>query len=266
MEFEGFAKDVVRFERKKLILPVLMLVILISAVTLGSHLRAQEVDEELIENSQQEWENGILIFAENHLYNQSIDESIRERQQRADDKLEKENQEIMNRPIVKSGALLFVVYESNLYPLLPSSLTSKKDDSLLFKKSDGYFMTEAYPAALAERLYLRHRISNLHQEINNSRDNWTLGETRQAFDDITSVEYPDDRILTHLKNSNDSKLVVPTGINTESRESWREPIVENNIKEVQFYHFIPSAVLTFIIYYLLSGLLLEVFRVARTKV
>ena len=268
LDYKGFIRRVVRYERKKIVLPVLMLVVLISAVGLGSHLRSENVDREVVENSQHTMENLTIIFTEHKYFNQSIDMSQRERSQRMSKRMQQETRQIMNLPTVRAEVYLFgFVYNSGLYPLLPSAIPGQEDNSILFTRNDGYFLTDTTPKTLAEISYFNYRMEKLNKKINNSRENWTLEKYRNRVEKIRSIEYPDERITTYLKDSNSSSfrglMSAGTVANTEGA---LKPVIQEEMREVKFYHFVPAALATFLLYYFVSELFIEIFRLVRSKV
>jgi hypothetical protein len=243
-----------------------MLVVLISAVGLGTHLRSENVDREVLENNQYTMENMTIILTEHKYFNQSIEMTSRERSQRMSEKMRSETRQIMNLPTVRAEVyMLGSVYYSNLFPLLPSYLPGEKSKSIIFSKDNGYFLTDAYPEMLAEIEYFQHRIENLNRKVNSSRGNWTLKKYRNRVENIKSVKYPDEKIITYLENKSETRDPRKFGglVRTDELSNYA---TQNKIKEVRFYHFIPSAIATFLIYYILSGLIIEIFRLLRSEI
>jgi hypothetical protein len=271
MQYKGLIRRVVRYERKKIVLPILMLVVLISAVGLGSHLRSENVDREVLENSQHTMENATIILVEHKYFDQSIDISQRERAHRMSERMQRENRQIMNLPTIRAEVyLLGLVYKSGLYPLLPSAIPGQETSSILFSRNDGFFLTNTIPKTFAEISYFQYRTEELNKEINNSRENWTLERYRNKVDEIRSIDYPDKRITKYLRNLNSSDLEDSIPADTigsiANMEGALNSVIQKEVKEVAFYHFIPSALSTFLLYYLVSGLFVEIFRIMRSKI
>lgn len=267
MEFADFVKSILNYEGKKVILPFLMCIILISTAFLGSHLRSENVDREFVENSKKGVENLNMLLTEQRFFNDSIEKSTRERSQEISKRLQNNEKRIMNQPGLKlEKYLLGFVYESNLYPLLPSSLPAQESNSIIFSKQEGYFLTETYPETMAEIAYFQHKTGEINNEINSSRENWTLQKYRDRVEKIKRVDYPDSKIIDYLEEERAksfSELFSDTGIDSSVSLN---PVIEGEIKEIKVYHYIPAAISTFILYYFLSGIIIKLFRFLRSEI
>lgn len=100
--------------------------------------------------------------------------------------------------------------------------------------------------------------------IEENRENWTLQRFRSKASEIEQTEYSDPEIAQYLKDpllpvedGAEAAPTLPLGVGLDSL--MLEPL-ESGIKEVRFYHFIPSFLATFALYYVINAFIVAGLR------
>nr|EGQ39670.1 MAG: hypothetical protein J07AB56_03980 [Candidatus Nanosalinarum sp. J07AB56] len=176
-------------------------------------------------------------------------------------------------PVTKAPFLVGATYSADAFPLLPGqpSIFSyfgdfngiPLTDYTIFPRSKGYVVSEDLVGALAETTYRNRRYAEISRKIESNPENWTLQKFRSKTEQIDSVTYPDREITQYVAESDlmlsvDPSVTGPT-LPVTGRIDVLAPL-ETGVKEVRFYHFIPSFVATFVLYYVINALIVSGFR------
>jgi hypothetical protein len=259
--------DILSYERKKLVLPVLMCLVLSFTLVMGVQFRSQGIDERLTSESVEMMTNlSVLQLKEDH-FNESLTASERRSLMPPNQSYSERNFESLRWEAAISGSM--ALYRTPLFMMVPESenfATTFWGDSvpkaLPFKYDPGFrYITKESPESLALIQYRSSAITNLSKRVNSS-ESYTLEQVEADLDRIRSVE-PYDRAI--VENYGD----VVAGSSSISRERQvqkiREGLEDGVIKEIQLYHFIPTYLATFVFWYLLSGGALSGYRRSKLR-
>ena len=159
----------------------------------------------------------------------------------------------------------FIATETVLYPLNPETIGSLHSSSLeisypSINPKNGYVWSKEYIAGGLEVHYYAKEYTKLGQDLNSS--NISFEEYRNRTNSIKSEEYGDGEIAETVIPFNQSghgtvSLFESSDI---SEERLYELIENDEFKEVQLIHFIPTILSTFLMYYIVSGMILICWR------
>lgn len=260
-DIQDLALEVVRFEKKKAILPLLMVSVLLISVIYGLHLRdSRQLDEQLTHNSRSAMTNMTVIMMKEQYF--PVESGVDENNSlRATEKVsrnaERNAKQILSQKRRMLLAPAVIALSTDIYPLTPGNRlidNYRLDDteSIIFRFKDGYVATRERVATLSEIFYRQRQFSGLVKRSNST--NMSYSEFQKEVRKIKSVEYSDPELRQSLFDNG-----LPEGM-----EHFPEEVEDNfrqdNWKELQLIHFAPSAIATFIIYYLLSGLAVASYR------
>jgi hypothetical protein len=278
-ESRDVAMKVVRFEKKKLILPLLMTLLLLGSVVYGTNLRDNVGLDEKVMNNSLEVMTGLTvnILASEYYPNQSglTNRSILERENKALSEANKlENRKYSNQFI--SLAPAFLALNTEIYPLSPGSAVSlmtedriKYTSQLTFPARDAYISSREIPASAIEIRYRMRKLVELEEEANKTDMNYS--EFQQKIEDIKSLDYGDRELRNYVfdnssteddENSNNFRRNQRglLGFWNTDYDNIKDNLKNDDWTELQTIHFIPSLIASFLLYYLLSGLILTGYR------
>lgn len=258
VKIRNLVLEVVSFEKKKTVLPVLMVSILLLSVAYGLHLRdSQSLDEKMTDKSRSVMANLTIIQLESDYFpvksginNQT---SLRESQERINENTDlsfsKKNKIMLAPAIFALG--------TDTYPFTPGNnlddlYLEDNSQSILFPFKDGYVATKEQVTSLSEIMYMQKEFENLEQRLNST--NMSYSEFQAEISEIKSVSYADSELRQSL-----FKDGLPERMNNFPNE-LNDNFRQDNWKELQLIHFIPSAIATFVLYYLLSGIAVVSYR------
>jgi len=255
-------RQVVRFEKKKILLPLILVLVLTVSVFYGLELRDnQELDKKHMDAQLEQMTELTIISIESQYYpdtselrtKSEIEEASKDIGKRADRKAKISSSKYI--PVVPA---IFSI-ESPLIPLTASStiIYGKPRQSLLFGLENGYVVSRENLETFSELQYRKGKFEELRREIN--ENNMSYQEFQQKVKDIRSVEYKDEELRNYTF---DNSSVIENYSYTKDLAGYlpQKKLRNNDFREIQFYHFIPSLAATFIVYYLLTGLILTGLR------
>lgn len=247
--------EILKYDKKKLILPGLMICLLVSSLMYGSYLRDQaNKDQKIIDQFKDENTNynearlELEYFPNQTEYNNT-------------DEIETQNKD--NRITRTDQVLLmpFIATETVLYPLNPKTIGSLHASSLelsypSINPENGYVWSKEYIAGGLEIYYYAKEYSKLDQDLNSS--NISFEEYKNRANSIKSEEYGDGEIAETVIPFNQSGYSTVSLFESSdiSEERLYELIENDEFTEVQLIHFIPTILSTFLMYYILSGMIL----------
>lgn len=192
---KNFKYEMLHFEKKKLILPILAVMVILSAVFLGGHLRSQGFEEETMNASLYAMTELTVIFLENSEFNESVSLSSRERRELVDEKARKMNpmEEPLlswsNAPVITEGVFLGAIYQTPFFPVAPGDMRGpylgRSEKSVFFPAKKGYVLTKEMPETLALIFYRQHALGQLGERMED-RTNLTHWEFQQRVREIKS--------------------------------------------------------------------------------
>ncbi|MFB6181265.1 MAG: hypothetical protein ABEJ93_05300 [Candidatus Nanohalobium sp.] len=250
-----FLKKVFRPEKKKMILPAFMTLILLVGIASGMHLRSQGVGEIYSENIRSGVLNSMVIDAEHRYFNDSINKSRKERISGMEGRSDWSEGVFMKA----EAGLVGLIVGTNVFPMSPETAMFSGTSSSVYKLKDRYLIEE-YPKAVVEQVYYGYRLRKLEERIENNPGEWDLKRFRRKVEDIRSVRYPDREIISYLEEVKDRSKENVQARGGVFEESTLKNLVNQDVKEVRFYHFLPTVLATFLIYYLVSCILFGLYR------
>lgn len=249
-------------EWKKLVLPSLAVFFMLFSILGLYNIRATGIDAEVTQTSFESIHNRGVEYGEKFAYNISMNQS------RTD--IEKPAQEWMQNPVnFASVGSIFAVYWSPTFLLEPSdTLLLENPDSTFFKPSQGYFLSREVPETLLKIRYTGLKSQQVMLEAN--RTNMSLSTYRERMNRIGNVTLNDSvvRELEQLRNQS-RPLGDPTaGVvgNLEGGFDLRDVYLDQGFQEVQWYHFAPGLIATFVFWFVVNALMVESVRKVRELV
>jgi hypothetical protein len=269
-EMKKFGYEVIRFEKKKLILPVLAVMVILSAVLILGQMRSQGVDEKAVNSSVTAMTGLTVVFIEAEHFNDSIDKPRRQRRKMVYEKAERIRPDFTSSLMTAEGFLLGSIYLTPFFPVAPGGLIVPsmtgvgESKALLFPSTKGYYLTEEAPEALVMISYRQKALNDLGERVN--KTNMTLEEFRNRVESIKSTDLQSRELKRTVLNQSElrssrkfSGMVGNLDSGFDQSDIERQ-VVEGEIKEIGLIHFIPAMFIAFTWNYLLSGLLITVFR------
>ncbi|MEF8880342.1 MAG: hypothetical protein V5A72_00745 [Candidatus Nanohaloarchaea archaeon] len=254
------------FEKKKLILPILGILILTSFLAGFYNYRANQYGEKQAADRGIADFNSMAVRLEHDYFNESFSRTEYDRANQfypanqADIAMTKD-------PLYLPLMVGSYAYRSNLFPLMPSSSETLRarsfglfrSNSLLFPASSGYVLSEDIFYSKMEWNTKKYRLQKLDRRVNNS-NNWTLTELREEIDSIRNSDTTKEEMLSYIESIDSRNERTPA-----RKEKVKQLIKNNDVKEVNIWHFIPAFIATFTVYYLISGILVLGVRNIRAR-
>lgn len=257
-------QEIVQFEKKKLILPILLVFVLTGSILYGLDVRDnQRLDEEILDTQPAMTELVTLNIKSDHYPNASGLKTEADRKEASNEIIERTNREseILKGNFIPAMPAVFAI-ESRLIPLTPSKIVYggvSNENSLVFSLKDGYVVSKEPFEVLSEIQYRQRKLEELNREVNES--NVSYQKFQQEVEEINSKEYKDEELRDYLFSENSSMGEENQfKISGLPYSDLKEALRNDSLKEIQFYHFLPSLFATFIAYYLFSGLIITGLR------
>lgn len=256
---ENFARDTLKFEKKKLILPSIAVLIILIAFFLGSHLRSEGVDSRLVETNTEYALDRQISYSEEELFNRTFNETraeeISDRSMRTNPLRRPDRYEPYNLLMAEYAALT-AVYSSPFYPIAPGH--SQK--ALIFTPDRGYYLTEEVPHGATVRVYRIEAMENLREKTNNS--DMSIEEFRSEVELIRSreVNSPELEQQVQTRQPEDRILRLAGNLGPEEPEQMIGQTLENQVKEIGLLHLVPAILGALIWNYIISGVILTGWR------
>jgi hypothetical protein len=268
-------KQVLRPEKRKMILPVLMCLFLALTVALTMVFRAQGLEQQYSEPVLEGSSELRKLSLEAQYFNESVSADVRNKARTELESFERQwRSDLFSLdPVSKAPFLIGGAYFSDAFPLLPAqpsivgAATTGSDNQFTdfpFPRSKGYVLSEDLFAAQAKLFYIQRRYSLLSSKIEENRENWTLQRFRSKASEIEQTEYSDPEVPQYLKDpllpvEDGAGPVAESPLSMGADSLVLEPL-ESGIKEVRFYHFIPSFLATFALYYVINAFIVAGLR------
>jgi hypothetical protein len=284
-----FLKNALKLEKKKLILPSLIVLTLSISIIGGLYLRdVSEYDENLFGGLKEtDLETQRLSIERNIYANQSFVSNLSEREfynYRSEqlDEIEGKYMDKLKDHYNFFYTTLPVLYSLNtpLIPLTPSNsnylgLRESKDEGVLYTRDNGYVISKHAINYYSSIIYYQNYMYSNYANLSKKPD---LKEFRDFVSDLKNsqeLNKSQKREVIDLIKGDHEERDYEMSNKTVSYGSaigfYRNPIpdrdkyLNNKITEVKFFHFIPSLIATFILYYLISGFLIELVRTHLSK-
>lgn len=263
--------EIAAFEKKKLVLPILTVMLLLSGVFVLEDMRNQEIFEKTSEKNVDRMANLSIMYAETNFFNGSIDYNREDRVESWEPEENawanlRENQKFKYYlGFYSAGA----VYKTPLYPIAPGGTSlgiltgSSRSKHTVFGLKQGYVLLEAPINSMVRIAYMQERYGQLSDRVNRSPENWTLEDYRERAYEISDAEVTDPEVREFVLETEGENAVLDPMRN--QRYDLAERAVKGELKEVGPVHFIPAAVVAFIWIYILSGTGLTGIRTVREK-
>jgi len=269
-------KQVLRPEKRKMILPVLMCLFLALTVALTMVFRAQGLEQQYSEPVLEGSSELQKLSLEAQYFNESVSADVRNKVRTELESFERQwRSDLFSLdPVSKAPFLIGGAYFSDAFPLLPAqpsivgAATTGSDNQFTdfpFPRSKGYVLSEDLFAAQTKLFYVQRRYSLLSSRIEENRENWTLQRFRSEASEIEGAEYSDPEVAQYLKDppptiKDDNAEAVVTPLLSIGVDSLVLEPLESGVKEIRFYHFIPSFLATFALYYVANAFIVAGLR------
>lgn len=278
--WQYFGREVIRFEKSKLILPIIALLII--AVFAGGvhHLRAEDVDRKMAGNLSQVlyWSlAGVSFQAFNRTeeVNRTIDR-YHNRSDRARSQFNSLRRSYfgfsnnLGVPLKPDSLALgsgLAIYTTNLFPLHPpirppivgsdrSYTYIGYKAGILSLPTSNYVLSKEVWTETANLVYREDLLKNLTDRTNKSPGEWTVEEVDREVKEISQQSLEENHMKYLKQRSEKEENEIKEVVQHLNLEGY----APKKLVEVQWYHFLPAAIMAFILYYLVNGLLLVLYR------
>jgi len=270
---KNFLLDIISFEKQKLVLPVLAVMVIFSAMLLGGHMKSQNFDEQMVQTSINLVTLSTAVEVEENYFGDQTDNTVNQRLDRMIQQADSSTSDIRESALVQAEmALLGVIYESPLFPVAPGGdvrnvktgrntiiVDSGSDKALFFTNEKGYYLTDEWPDGMAVAYYRFRFLSQLSSSIESGDRNPTLQEYRQYISTMRSHEADSEDVASAVSSYDTGEPDVRT------RRMMRHA-VNDEVKEIGVVHFLPAIMAAFIWNYLLSGIILVSYRRLKPRI
>lgn len=251
--------EILRYDNKKLILPIFMTCILLGSLMYGSYLRDYtNKDQKVIEQSKD-------IISSNFEANLETEYFPNRTEYNNTEDIETQTTDTRFTQADRFLLMPFGATETPLYPMNPETLgmldlNSVELSNPLINAEDGYVWSEDYIDGVFEINYYAIKYSNLNQDLN--RSNISFEEYKNRTNSIRSEEYNDGKVTETIIPFNRTQHgAISAFETTDVSEDKMYNLIENDgFKEVKLIHFIPTIIGSFLMYYILSGVILVGWR------
>jgi hypothetical protein len=256
-----------------------MTLILFTSLLYGFHLRDdRKVDSKITEISKNSMANLTIRFTKKEFYPEKSGFENESRYEKLSRKISDRNSQKTSELFgIKEKILIIpagLATESIIYPLAPGTpiqyLNGPLDYQLqnpFLTSGKAYVVSKELPSSLVEISYTQGELSDLLDKANNS--DLSYQEYQEEAEEIKLAEYQDKNVRKQVfspeNNSQDNFDMFPGGYvgSVESKKSYDRLVKRtknNNLKELQLIHFVPSLFASFAMYYLLSGIVITGWR------
>lgn len=239
-----FLSEAFQLEKKKLIMPVLMSLLLFAGA--ASTLTLQDgLSETVAENSLNAMTELTVLFITENQYNSTLNTSVEERQEDLRMRNEIRQLEVEARPLFHTRVLLSnFAFKSGLFPLAPEAERPIISDKVAAK-------------SFALMMYRQERLQQLGRKANRS-ENYSYSEFQADVEEIKSKKWDSPEVQQFLDNYSNSETTGPAF--GRLGDELIEKAKTGNFSELSYASFIPSIIATFIAYFVLNALLVETGR------
>jgi hypothetical protein len=255
-----FSREVVQFEKKKAVLPLVITLLLLGSVVYGLHLREnEEVDEQTFDTLYNSHLNGTeLIVSHEYFPNESGLETKQ--------KLKSESHKISEIRWEELDELRLYFKWTQMFGKLsimsPGSILAEEKGYPPVNTKNGYVRSKELVENTA---FNYHRMAETKEIIGSAnKSRLSYQDFQRNFDKLRKASYDEAKDSLVAQRKTEGGYVFPGMVQLDYYNLKLENIQENyrndSWKEVQFYHFIPTFIATFIAYYLAIGFILAAFR------
>ena len=267
----AFIREIVSFEKKKLVLPILAILLLSSFLVGLYNYRANHYGEKQAVDRGIADFNSSAVRIEHEYFNDSFSETEHERA----NQFYPANQadiEMTNDFLYISIMIGGYAYQSNIFPLMPSSTRTLqargygifKDKTILFSPTTGYVFSEDVFYSRLEWDVKEHQLNELDRKVNESPENWTLEELRAEIDSIRNSNINKEEMSEFIDSLKERRFA--SEVDSGRIEKVKQMVQNDKIREVKLWHFIPAFMATFALYYLINGIIVVGIRNIRMRV
>jgi uncharacterized coiled-coil protein SlyX len=249
------AEELLDPEWKKLVLPVILTSIMVFSIFGLYNIRMSGIDQTAVEETRHRMVDMVNGHIQEEAYNNTVEPP------EADDPVG----EWMSDPVnIVSAGSLFVVYQTPLFLLEPGDpLLVSGSSATIFTGEDGYFLSTEIPAGQIKIMYQEQRIEELNGKAANQSINST--EYRERMNRLKDLELNES--MARQVSEMDSEVTGAAGIAmVKDAPDLADIYLEKGFHEIQFHHFVPGLIVTFVFWYLVSAVLVESFRRIRELV
>lgn len=259
----GQIRDIFKPRTVSIAIPLLIVLIVTGSVMYGLHVRdSDELDAQYIEPTRDHVIDMVgLQLAYEHYPNQIDIANESEISARAD-QIQQRAREQRQQAVAEQNylAALFPAIIAVSGPIIPLTPTATYmdtiDDSLLFSSADGYVITREIPETVAELVYIENKLLSLRDQVTNS--SMSYEQFQAELETIRETRY-NETVGQYVAQSNDEDdgyIGIGTMSITTNIDSTIENYQANTWTEVGLIHFIPGLLATFVLYYVLTSLLI----------
>lgn len=273
MDYKQILYSLFHFEKKKLILPIISTLVILSFVAGVYDYRGHNYGQIQAEVQGSEEFNRVVADLEHEFFNSSFshtkeygeptEEHLKEIQDQEWRNQLNEKFDLKNNPTRYLIAISGSTYRTPLFLLMPSNEATfysaglNREKSLIFPAASGYvFSKDAFYSEL-EWNVKGTKLARLSEEINRSRYNWSLNKFRNEVEEIRSEEVGKQETSEWLESMIEEQ---PDSRSKRLAESIQNKIDKDQITRISFVHFIPAIIVNFGIYYLISGIMVFIYR------
>ena len=236
-----FYIDLFSPEQKKLILPVIMVLILSASAFSAIELKQSSETDKIADLTLESYTDLNKVSLKTDFFNESVNESRQELVKEIDQKRDSQANKLESR--VRNQRIIAGLQNLGLFPFT-AELRSNSPEM-----SEKSFLT-----FYAEFVYRQRQFYELGEKLNSS-ENMSLSEFESEFARIKNVDWNDKQMKDFLKNY--SRPEGASGnVNVEFEEA-RQKIINEEFDQLSFTDYLPSLFGTFLIYFVVNAVVLE---------
>jgi hypothetical protein len=238
----GFLAEVLRFEKKKLLLPALAVLAVFCTSVLLTQFRAMDLDREIARSSTEE----MTELTVNSTLNREFGA---ERPVQADAPAHQgftDAERLIYQGTLQGLALL----RSPVFPVGPSGFLGEVLESggkpTLFPRSEGYVLSEEFVESFLVTAYRRQRFEELERAVEDG--DVSRQEYLERVDRLRDRGVGSEQVRRFVSDPAENQMLSPLS------EQTRQKAVSGELVELQPWHFAPAALMSSVWLYLLTGL------------
>jgi len=218
---------------EKFVLPVLMSLLLILGVYSTFDLQSSYGQRSLDFTLESLTERQILQV-QDRKFPETMDRPLESALSEKDTELRNEINSMRSKPLfMAKGLLSRMIFDSGVFPLIPDRMLAPWNPE------------KSYVRALGLLRFRTDRISELAEKDGN----YSYSEFQADVGEIRSVSFEDEEVRAFLENSGSGTGVTLSFMDDVSPEQ----VMSDGIDSVSFRDFLPSFLVTFLIYYILGA-------------
>jgi hypothetical protein len=156
-------------------------------------------------------------------------------------------------------------YNTPLFPLMPShestfysaGMSLSETQGLVFPTASGYVLSKDAFYSDLKWSFKTTRLTTLSERISQRPSNWSLRSFRDEAEEIKSAEVTKQEISGWLESEIKEQ---PNPRIERLTQRLSNKIDRDQIRRVRFVHFVPAVVINFMLYYLINGAVVSIYR------